>query len=129
MNPLRLAWLWLGLGMGMLIVIMVFALLPISDISSPRISDKLLHGLAFAFLMTWFGGVFASRSWIWVGLGLLAYGGVMEILQNLTAHREFEWLDMLADLLGLAAGVLLLKLAASRWCEQLEAMLLRSPGP
>ena len=129
MNALRLAWLWLGLGLGMLIVIMVFALLPLSDISTPGISDKLVHGMAFAFLMTWFGGIFAARAWVWVALGLLAYGGVMEILQNLTAHREFEWLDMFADLLGLGAGIALLGVGASRWCERLEAILLRSSVP
>ena len=115
--------------MGMLIVVMVFALLPLSDITSPRISDKLIHGLAFAVLMTWFGGIFSARGWFWVGLGLLGYGVIMELLQNLTAHREFEWWDMIADLVGLGVGVILLRLGAARWCERLEALLLRPVDP
>ena len=36
--------------------------------------------------------------------GLLAYGGMIEVLQSFTPDRMAEWADLLADALGLAVG-------------------------
>ena len=36
--------------------------------------------------------------------GLLAYGGMIEVLQSLTPDRMAEWADRRADALGLAVG-------------------------
>ena len=35
---------------------------------------------------------------------LLAYGGMIEVLQSFTPDRMAEWADLLADALGLALG-------------------------
>ena len=124
MNPLRLGWLWLGLGMGMLIIILVLALLPVSEVDTPSLPDKVLHGLAFAFLMVWFGGVFETRRWPVLAAALLIYGGLMELLQATTAYREPELMDMLADVVGLVIGTGILLAGASVWCSRLETLIL-----
>ena len=36
--------------------------------------------------------------------GLLAYGGMVEVLQSFTPDRMAEWSDLMADALGLALG-------------------------
>ena len=36
--------------------------------------------------------------------GLLAYGGMIEVLQSFTPDRMAEWADLLADALGLGLG-------------------------
>jgi VanZ family protein len=44
---------------------------------------------------------------------LLAYGGLIEILQSLTPYRSAEWADLLADGLGLAIGLLVARVSLS----------------
>jgi VanZ family protein len=86
-----------------LAVVLVLALLP------PRVPmpstgwDKVNHVLAFTVLAMLGGPSFPQR----IGrvlLGLLAYGGAIELLQGLTDYRSAEWLDLLADAAGLLVG-------------------------
>ena len=71
--------------------------------------DKLNHFTAFSTLM-----VFAALSWPphwrWAPLGLLAYGGFIEIVQSFIPGRDGEWADLLADGVGIALGVALFAL-------------------
>jgi len=43
-------------------------------------------------------------------LGLLAYGAVIEVLQSLTPTRSAEWLDLLADAVGILLARVLMRL-------------------
>ena len=36
--------------------------------------------------------------------GILAYGGLIEVLQSFTGYRFAEWNDLLADAMGLLLG-------------------------
>ncbi|XHS76338.1 VanZ family protein [Burkholderiaceae bacterium UC74_6] len=71
--------------------------------------DKLNHFSAFSTLM-----VFAAWSWPqhWrrAPLGLLTYGGFIEIVQSFIPGRDGEWADLLADAIGIALGVALFAL-------------------
>jgi VanZ family protein len=40
-------------------------------------------------------------------LGLLFFGGLIEILQSFTTYRFAEWIDWIADGVGVLAGYLL----------------------
>jgi VanZ family protein len=68
--------------------------------------DKLNHVAAFGALA--FAGLLScpgSRSQrVAVFLGLLAYGGAIEILQLFVPGRACEWRDLLADAAGIAVG-------------------------
>lgn len=71
--------------------------------------DKLNHVLAFAGPC--FAGLAAraGRGWrsaLTIALGLLLWGGLLEALQGLLPPRSAEWLDLLADAVGVAAGAL-----------------------
>jgi VanZ family protein len=77
--------------------------------------DKLNHLAAFATLAV--VAVLGRCGPFWrVGAALLAYGGLIEVLQSFTPNRSGEWADLLADGVGIALGLLLaaalLKLAA-----------------
>jgi VanZ family protein len=69
------------------------------------------HALGFAAL------AFLSH-WSWPGrtvlplTGLLAYGGLIEVLQSLTPGRYAELADLFADGVGLAIGAVLARLLA-----------------
>ena len=85
--------------------------------------DKSNHLLAFAVLalladrlvMAWGRGA-RVRLAAW-GL-VLAYGGLIELLQSQIPGRSAEWADLGADAMGVAVGVVvsgLATLAARRW--------------
>ncbi len=71
--------------------------------------DKLNHVLAFfALAFSACLGYPASRraGLLWLG-GLLAYGGVIEVLQFYVPGRSSEWADLVADAVGIACGAII----------------------
>lgn len=71
--------------------------------------DKVNHLLAFGSM-----AVAGRMGWgpnravlIGVALGLLAYGGFIELVQSQIPDRDAAWDDVLADALGIAGGLLL----------------------
>lgn len=67
-------------------------------------SDAILHAGAFAYL-TFAGRLAFPRSSAWtIGLLMLAYGALIEVLQGLGAVRAAEWRDLFMDLAGIAIG-------------------------
>jgi VanZ family protein len=65
--------------------------------------DKANHALAFAVLAVLGLPAYPARAAA-VLLGLLAFGALIELLQSLTGYRTTEWLDLVADGAGVAAG-------------------------
>lgn len=72
--------------------------------------DKANHAAAFATLALVATRAF-GQAWRAIALGLLAYGGLIEVLQSFTPTRQAEWADLLADAVGIAIGLVL----ATRW--------------
>lgn len=100
-----------------LIVVLAISLMP------PRLElptagwDKANHFIAFAVLAMLGGAGYPDR-WTPVLWGLLAYGGLIELLQALTGYRSAEWLDLVADAVGLVSG----------WQLTRISLRLRGPG-
>ena len=63
--------------------------------------DKAEHAVAFA-VMAGLGLLSYPAYARNVGLGLVAYGALIEVLQSLTGWRVGDWQDWLADCIGLA---------------------------
>lgn len=76
--------------------------------------DKSNHALAFVVLTMLANLAFPGRT-AGVVLGLMAYGGLIEILQSLTPNRLAEWADWLADGIGIAIGLTLYQLGRLLW--------------
>lgn len=94
-----------------LVAVLVLSLLPPS-INMPSTGwDKFNHALAFGVL-----ALLSSRAYpnhcLRLLVLLLAYGGLIEVLQSFTTYRLAEWADLLADGIGLIAAMLLMKLVA-----------------
>ena len=71
--------------------------------------DKANHALAFAVLAVTAELAFwpwTRRRWF-TALGLLAFGGFIELVQTQIPERTGEWPDLLADGSGIALGLLL----------------------
>ena len=109
MNP---SWVprWLqrllpALFWGLLLGVVILSLLPDEYLPPQAFSvwDKAQHALAFAGLGAC-GLLAYPRHPGRVLLGLLLYGGAIELAQATTTWRFGDWHDWLADAIGLAAG-------------------------
>ncbi|SFK76980.1 VanZ like family protein [Shimia haliotis] len=82
-------------------IIAVLTLAPMPS-GGPAGSDKLYHVLAFACLA--FPLPLVRPRWtVWVILGVIAYGGVIEVIQPFFG-RQAEWVDLVADAIGAVVG-------------------------
>jgi len=103
-----LAWLVIGY-LGVVVLILVsLRHVPLFAPIWPG-ADKLVHGLAYLTLMMWFGQL-PRTSWVAYAAMLFSLGGIVELLQGLGGYRQAEWLDWVADGVGIAiASALLLR--------------------
>ena len=89
--------------------------IPVRAEKLPRVSDKLMHFAAYAGLAFQLGLVFAAtgditlRQYLLAAAVVAAYG-VLDELSQIPVGRTADWRDLLADLLGVAAGLCLLRL-------------------
>lgn len=96
-----LVWGFWALSLG----VAVLSLMPVAYLPPQvfNLWDKAQHALAFTALTT--VGLLAYPRQPWrVAIGLLAFGGAIELAQAATGWRYGEWSDWLADAVGLAAG-------------------------
>ena len=121
-------WLAFGLALVGALVFGSLASLPTAVPPFP-LSDKLLHLLAYAALMTWFAQLFRHHlARLALALGFVALGVSIEYLQGMTATRQFERLDMLANTAGVLLAWALSCTPFGRLLEAFERLLPRSPS-
>lgn len=100
---------WLAAGWLLIFLIGYLSLIPSppAPLRFPH-ADKLEHLLSYALLMGWFCQLYSAR-WqrICLALACVAYGGIIELLQGWSGYRTADWMDLLADSLGVALGWLL----------------------
>ena len=69
--------------------------------------DKLLHFLMFFFTMMWF--MYITKKWLVAAFSLITLGFILEWIQmNFIINRSFDWLDWVADGIGIVICFLLL---------------------
>jgi hypothetical protein len=98
-----------------LVAITILALLPIDMLTAPVFNwwDKAQHAAAFAVLTAMGLAAFPDRAGR-MAVGLVFYGGAIELAQLGVGWRFGEWQDLLAD----AAGVLAVWAVGSLWPER-----------
>lgn len=86
-------------------------------------SDKVWHAISYGVLTLWFCGVYA-RDRVWaIGIAAFCLGLLLELAQSFTATRYAETADLMANLSGIIAALLLARLGADRWCAMVESAL------
>ncbi|HET6804374.1 MAG TPA: VanZ family protein [Frateuria sp.] len=113
--PLRWRRGWTVLGVLLMLAVAAIALLPATRhltalaLALPE-GDKLLHILAFAVLMGWWGNLYhRPRRRLAVAAACLFFGLLIELAQWPHNPRDASVWDLAADALGLALGALLLR--------------------
>ncbi len=98
---------WRGLLLALLIAVTVLALIPDPPTNGLPQGDKLNHLLAFGTLAA-VASLSTREGWrraLTAAIGLLLYGGWIELVQTLLPWRSGEWLDLAADAVGIAIGL------------------------
>lgn len=118
-RELRFFRLWLGLGLLACAVLAYVCLMP--NPPQPDVShfDKFEHVLAYCVLGAWFAAILPRR-YLWVCIGLASLGGAIEVLQSLSGYRSGDVLDMVADIIGIVAGLACARAGLMRWLYHID---------
>ena len=111
---------WLALGWLLIAAVIYLSLTPHPIEIDVEQGDKLGHTIAYLGMMLWFAQLYQRRSHVWWGLGFIALGVVLEYLQGWSGYRDFEYMDMMADAVGVAVGWLLGGTAMARFLSVIE---------
>ncbi|EIL96351.1 VanZ family protein [Rhodanobacter sp. 115] len=125
----RLRWhrAWTVIGVLVMAWTLWMALTPDPDIALdfPQ-GDKLLHAFTLTCLMGWWGNIHHSRRGrIGSALLCLGFGIFIEFAQWLDPPRDADALDVLADGVGIALALLLLRTPLAHVLAGVERRLLR----
>ena len=128
-NRLRFSgwWTFLGVLLVALVVYLSLASLSPSKVLAFPESDKIMHFSAYTAMMFWFGQIYRKRpALLFVALGLITLGVLLEILQGLSGYRTFEYLDMAANTLGVIFGLFITQTRLGCLFQSFEVLLVRS---
>lgn len=115
-RPLRRRPLWLAGGWVLVAAVVAVSLwprLPEIEVGFDHV-DKIGHALAYAALMAYFGFIYQRRSHAGIFILLVLLGIALECAQWATGKRTFDPIDMGADVLGLVAGLVFIRMLSFR---------------
>ncbi len=122
MNRLHYNRLWSLLGILGLALILTLSILPPSGGEAfVKINDKLAHFIAYFFAAFYYKQI--GNKILSVFLSLLIFGGAIEILQFFSVYRSAEWLDLLANILGILSGCISAKFLIPNFFRNLDTWI------
>lgn len=124
-RKLRLWWLWWAAGWVLLLLTVNESLQrQVWKVAEVIAWDKANHFAGYFLLTTWFTGVARRNRYFVVGLLLIAFGGGLEIAQGMMHEgRQADWLDFLANSLGVGSAVGAAMLGLGNWMVWIEKLL------
>ena len=120
---LRFLRFWQVVGVMLIIAAFVASLGPYPIHSSIHNLDKLFHATTYAGLAFWFMQLSIRRRHIWVAVGFVAMGILIEILQSFTRTRTPDIYDALANTVGVAIGWGIARTPAGRLLEMVDGWI------
>jgi len=131
MLPLRHAARWQMASLVLLLIVLAATLMPAVWFWDDRFKalswfesiDKWFHGITFLALSIWFTGLYKKSAYWRIGLGLLAFGLVIEACQRMVTYRTADWMDVGADAAGIILGLVIGAAGVGGWCLRAEEFL------
>jgi len=103
-SSLRNKWLLMGcIWIGLVIYLSFFN--PPSEVKAIHFLDNFAHIFMYVFLTAWFGVVSEKKDMRFLFWCFFSMGLVIEVLQPLTGYRGFQFSDVIANLIGVYAGL------------------------
>ena len=99
---------WLSMTVILLAAIATLSLWPVAHLPQVPGTDKTHHFIAYGALMLPVA-LAKPKYWLWIALGFAGFSGAIELFQPYV-NRYGEWLDMAANVVGLACGIILAQL-------------------
>lgn len=101
---LRFRGLWISVGVMLLLAVAISSIITIpAPLRAVMLQDKVAHTFAYASLMGWFSQIYRhDLTRLILAVGLVAMGVGIEFIQGMTATRQFDVLDMVANTSGVA---------------------------
>jgi len=96
---------WLIITVFLLTAIATLSLWPAEHLPQVPGSDKTHHFISYGALMLPVA-LRKPKHWLWIALGFAAFSGAIELIQPYV-NRYGEWLDMAANVAGLACGIMI----------------------
>jgi VanZ family protein len=123
-RKLRLWWLWWLLGWALVLATINESLQrQVWEVAKIFPSDKAIHFFGYCALALWFAGVARRSRYLIVGASLIVFGGALEIAQGLMHEgRQADWLDFLANSLGITTGLGVAALGLGNWMVWVERL-------
>lgn len=122
MLPLRWGKWWLVAGWLLVFSVIMLSVLPGAIDLRGNMSDKTGHMIAYLVLTIWFAGVYNKSRYPWIVIGLIGLGGALELMQGRFFHRSAELVDLFANCVGIAIGILLSLVLLGGWCLRVERL-------
>lgn len=94
------------IGWLMVVAVVVLSLAPINAaIPEVKNGDKIGHFIAYFALMVWFSWLY-KKPWVrnFYAIGFIILGGLMELLQSMTAYRMGDIEDFHVNTIGVIIG-------------------------
>ena len=125
--PLRYPRLWLVAGWVLIALAVGGSLLPAQNLPDVATSDKVQHMTAYALLALWFSGIYPRSRYIVIAIGLFVLGLGIEWAQGAMQYgRQTDPFDVLANVTGIAAGLIGALLGLGGWALRVENLVRRS---
>lgn len=124
MLPLRYPRTWLILAWLAILAAFAAGLMPFDGGPSlDLINDKAQHAIGYVVLTLLLCGIYPRSRYGWIVVGLFAMGVAIEFLQGwMSLGRQREPLDVAANSVGLAAGLILALVALGGWALRVESL-------
>lgn len=126
--PLRHPRIWLVLGWVLTVLAIVASLVPIQQLPKPPgVNDKMEHFAAYALLALWFAGIYPRSRYAVIAVGLFVLGIAIEWAQGaMHLGRQADLRDVVANSVGIAAGLTLALLWLGGWAQRVESWTRRA---
>ncbi len=95
---------WIFITVMLLTAIAFLSLWPAEHLPKVAGSDKTHHFISYGALILPVA-LRKPKHWLWIAIGFAAFSGAIELIQPYV-NRYGEWLDMAANVAGLACGIL-----------------------
>jgi len=99
---------WVFITIFLLTTIATLSLWPAEHLPHVPGSDKTHHFISYGALM-FPVALRKPKHWLWIALGFAAFSGAIELIQPYV-NRYGDWLDMAANVAGLACGIVAAKI-------------------